>query len=189
MDVKWFRLFSGLTALAGGWIWIRYGIELASLPARMPGVSYRGSATYMPWFGIGMICVAIGLLGLYFTIESKRRWQSWKNGTVLTGSVLYGSGTLFRLSTEGGWEPALPVGFMLVAAGLMIVGVTVIRSRSLPLWCGLLILFSAVSLLFFNDQYVTAWASVPFGLSWAAIGIYLAGNFRVNPSATGGMEP
>jgi len=176
---RWLYLATGLAAFLGGVAWIWFGTQLASLPPGIPGLSYRGSFSYMPGFGAGLLCIGIGAAGVYALHAGVKRTalMRWSAGGALLGSGLYLYGTITRLGMIGVWEAMQPVGFLMTVAGLFAFGISVLQSRSMPRWCGVTILFSAVSLLTFNDQFVTAWASVPFGTAWVALSAYLLKQF------------
>ncbi len=178
MKSRVFLRVAGLAAIIGGFIWIFKGAALAVLPSGNPGrQQYRSSQSFMPWFGCGLACIGIAMAGLYRTTPVKTAFQRWSLRLAVLGSFLYCLGTLSRMSMNLSvqWEPVQPIGLLLAIVGMLLSSISVLRARVLPYWCRVLMLLGSLCLLIFNDQFITAWSSVPFGAVWIALGIYLAG--------------
>jgi len=176
MSKKFTFLITGLFALIGGIIWLYFGVELSMLDPGMPSEHfYRNSQPLMPWLGIGLFCIGIGLTGLYVSIACPQRLARWTFIVALVGCVLYLFGTISRISMDLGsqYEFVMPIGYLMTAVGLLGFSGSVLRSNLLPIWCKVLLLLSAVLLLTFNDQFITSWSSVPFGISWIGLSLYL----------------
>ncbi|WP_188177506.1 hypothetical protein [Paenibacillus sedimenti] len=63
-------LITALSALIGGMIWLRMGFELSLMPTGNPKDQvYRSSQSFMPWFGCGIACIGVGLVGLYVSAK------------------------------------------------------------------------------------------------------------------------
>lgn len=173
-------LIAGLSAFIGGIIWLRMGFELSLLPAGNPKDQvYRNSQSVMPWFGCGIACIGVGLTGLYVSVKDAGRLTRWALVGALLGCFVYLYGTLSRISMNLSiqFEAAQPIGLLVTIAGLSIFSVSMLKSQSLPSWTKVLLLLSSVSLLLFNDQFITAWSSVPFGISWMGLSAYLFRRF------------
>ncbi|HYO06223.1 MAG TPA: hypothetical protein VER14_04500, partial [Phototrophicaceae bacterium] len=104
-----------------------------------------------------------------------RRKQSGKPGKwaslgIVAGALLYATGHGVRQFLNGGWEPAVPLDFLTFILSLILFAIATRRTKVFPKWVGQVLLLSAISLLFFNDQFVTAWFAVPFGLVWIVLG-------------------
>ncbi|MGC5326679.1 hypothetical protein [Brevibacillus sp. SYSU BS000544] len=173
-------LITALSALIGGMIWLRMGFELSMMPPGNPDAQiYRSSQSLMPWFGCGIACIGIGLAGLYASLKDAKRSARWALNVTLLGSFLYLFGTISRISIDLSiqYEAAQPIGFLITIAGLLFFSVSMLKSQLLPFWTRVLLLLSSVSLLIFNDQFITAWSSVPFGISWMGLSVYLFRKF------------
>ena len=70
--------------------------------------------------------------------------------------------------------PGLVVpGVTLLAVGLVLVAVVVLRAQVLPTWSALVLLATALLVPFANEQTSRILWAVPFGLAWAAAGTTL----------------
>ncbi|WP_188178557.1 hypothetical protein [Paenibacillus sedimenti] len=182
-------LITALSALIGGMIWLRMGFELSLMPTGNPKDQvYRSSQSFMPWFGCGIACIGVGLVGLYVSVKDAGRFVRWALIGTLLGCFIYLYGTISRISMNLSiqYEAAQPIGLLVTIAGLLFFSVSMLRSQLLPLWTRVLLLLSSVSLLIFNDQFITAWSSVPFGISWMGLSMYLFRRFAQasNPKFT-----
>lgn len=172
-----FILIGSLTAFIGGIIWITMGAQLSILPSANPELGYYRSSHFviMPWLGFGLACIGIGLTGLYVLLSQAGRLTRLTFAISLIGCLLYFFGTLTRLSMDLSieYDPIQPIGIIMAIIGLLSFSINMLKSIRLPLYCRLLLLISALSLLVFNDQYITSWSSIPFGLSWIGLGLFL----------------
>jgi len=180
----WIRI-AAVAALLGGAVWLWKGVELSLLPVGRPEENvYRASHGFMPWFGAALACVGIGATGLYASLPAKRKVAKWACATTIAGNALFLFGALNRMSMDMSvqYEPFQPIGFLVSIVGLLAFGIAVARTKPLSGWVRALPLAGAASLFAFNDQFVSSWASVPFGLVWIAASVHL---FR---HAAGGRE-
>lgn len=170
-------LISSVMCLIGGAIWLWKGGQLSVLPPADPELGiYRNSHfVIMPWLGLGLACIGIGLVGVKVLLTQVGRVTRFSYVVALIGCFTYFLGTVIRLFMDLSvqYDFIQPIGFILAAIGLLVFSLSVIRSKLLPWFCRLLLLISALSLLIFNDQYITAWSSIPFGLSWIGVGLSL----------------
>jgi hypothetical protein len=60
-----------------------------------------------------------------------------------------------------------------IAIGLILFGITILRSRVLPPWANWLLVIGALALLGFNDQDIRVLLLIPFGVAWLGIGYVL----------------
>jgi drug/metabolite transporter (DMT)-like permease len=140
----------------------------------VPDISFRASTDVLPWLGVGLLLIALTAGALSREPFSRAEsWQRWASRSVVVGAVLYACGHAFRQFLSGAWEPAVPLGLLLSVASLLVLGGSLLRTRLLPSGVGAAVLLSALLLLAFNDQYLTAWLSVPFGAIWTLLGLYL----------------
>ncbi len=62
-------------------------------------------------------------------------------------------------------------GVVLVASGMVVLAVTLFRSRYLPAWASVPLLLASALLLLVNEQTARVLFAVPFGLSWIVVGL------------------
>ena len=166
-------------------LWMGVGTVLSLRPASVPGASFRASMDLLPWLGLGLLLIAAMLFGLnYQQREQGGRLVGWAAKGAAVGAVLYALGHAIRFFLKGAWEPAVPLGFLTFIFCLLLVGVATRRAGVFPKWFGSALLIAAIFLLFFNDQFVTAWLSVPFGVTWVVLGaVLLRGGARLPAAA------
>jgi hypothetical protein len=163
--------FSALLLIFGGLFWTVFGARLALSPAGNPSQEiYRDSVGTMPLLSIGILLIILGLVLFYRTFALRIGLTKYAFILIQVGGVLYFIGHSLRQFLNGGWEPAAPLGFVLLIIGMFLFGWNSIRLKFFPKPIDYLILLSSLCLLFFNDQLLTAWMSVPFGLIWIVIG-------------------
>lgn len=173
MNVNKLRL-SALLLGIGGIFWVVFGTRLAISPPGIPSKEiYRDSIGTMPFLSIGMLFITIGMIDFYRRYAPKKGMAKLAFIFIQAGGVLYFLGHSLRQFLNGGWEPAAPIGFILIIIGLFLFGLRSIQLKFLPKPIGYLILLSSLYLLLFNDQFITAWMSVPFGFIWIVIAGFL----------------
>ncbi len=162
---------STVLLVIGGLFWIVFGARLSLRPPGIPSKEiYRDSVGSMPLLSIGMLSITIGMVFCNRVYPSGKVLAKYAFIFFQAGSVLYFLGHTFRQFLHGKWEPSAPIGFILIIIGMFLYGLRSIQLKFLPNPIGYFILLSSLCLLFFNDQFITAWMSVPFGLIWIAIG-------------------
>jgi hypothetical protein len=160
--------------MLGGLLWVFAGTVLALRPASVPGVSFRASIDVLPWLGFGLLLFAVMLHSLNYQQRDKTgKLGKWTALIAIVSAALYASGHLVRQFLKGGWEPAVPLGFLIFILSLFILAIATLRVRVYPKRVGIALLFAACSLLFFNDQFVTAWSAVPFGLTCIVLAVMM----------------
>lgn len=91
-------------------------------------------------------------------------------------STLVVSGLVQALLYEGDF-PLMPYfvipGLAALVLGLVLLGVSVLRSGVLPLWASIVLLVGTAAMIGFNEQTHAAWLGLPFGLAWMAVGYVL----------------
>jgi drug/metabolite transporter (DMT)-like permease len=139
----------------------------------------------LPWLGFGLFLIGLTACALSRKPSSRAEFgQQWASRSVVLGAILYACGHAFRQFLSGAWEPAVPLGLLLSVASLLVLGGSLLRTRLLPSGAGAAVLLSGLLLLAFNDQYLTAWMSVPFGAIWTLLGLHL---LRQNVASTRGV--
>jgi drug/metabolite transporter (DMT)-like permease len=160
--------------ILGGLIWICAGTILALRPGNAPGVSFRASTDVLPWLVLGLLLIAAMLYSLYrrqrALIETLGKWAAF---SAIAGAILYALGHVARQFLAGGWEPAVPTGFLIFILSSFTLAIATLRVVVYPKRVGIALLFGAVFLLFFNDQFATAWSAVPFGLTCIVLGLLM----------------
>jgi hypothetical protein len=163
-----------LFLVGGGILWIYFGSVLALRPPRVPGISFRASTDVLPWLGVGLLLVALGVGAVSgHQPDAGGTPGRWARRGVLAGATLYALGHTARLYLAGAWEPAVPFGFLTTIVCLILLGASLIREDVRFRGVGTAIVVSGLCLLLFNDQYHTAWAALPFGVIWVFIGLFL----------------
>jgi len=148
-----------------------FGTRLSISPPGIPSQEiYRDSVGTMPFLSVGLLFITMGLIIFYQKYALRKGIVKIAFIFIQTGGVLYFLGHSLRQFLNGGWEPAAPIGFVLTIIGMFLFGLRSIQLKFFPNPIGYFILVSSLCLLLFNDQFLTAWMSVPFGLIWITIG-------------------
>jgi hypothetical protein len=106
--------------------------------------------------------------------------------SILGVSTLVVAGLVQGLLYEGDF-PLMPYfvipTFGALGIGLVLLGVSVLRSGVLPRWASIGLLLGTAAMIGFNEQTHAAWLGLPFGLAWMAVG-YALWTSRVDDAAT-----
>ena len=160
------KIAQSLFTATGGLIWVAAGIVITLRPGANPPATFRDTAGIMPLLAGGLFLIGVSL-GTFLYTHGSSRGKLFKTAVLLfgIGSVSYGLGSLIRnLFLAGvGWEPLMPLGYLAAGVGLLLLGVASLTNKVFPKPTALLILFSGIFLLLFNDQFLPATA-VPFGI-------------------------
>jgi hypothetical protein len=62
-------------------------------------------------------------------------------------------------------------GIALIALGMVVLAVALLRSRYLPVWASVALLVGAALLILGNEQTAAVLFAVPFGLAWMLVGV------------------
>lgn len=179
------RWVAGLAGVVGGLAFVGYTVVQARLPEGCVDTECDthpmrpNSTTANTLLVIGMALVLVCGLGLLAELRS--RHQLGRLGRA--GGIVLGAGFAFLAAaavagalTDAEWNgmPALVIpGVLGLAVGLLLLGLTVLRSRLLPVWSGALLLLGAVLLPFSNEENSTILRDIPFGVAWAVVGVLL----------------
>jgi len=173
----------GVCSLVGGAAWTAACFVHNSLPqgcidAECDGHAMRGSSPVATALfvvaGLMLAGAGVGLLLL-----ARERNGGLGRAAVAAGVcgalglLLLGSAAVVS-AVDNDWNgmPGLVVpGVLLLAAGLVLLAVAVIRARVVPVWCSALLLASALVLPFANEQTSRILLAVPFGVCWALLGV------------------
>lgn len=170
------RLLLFLLAATGGILWIGSGVVLAMAPAGNPPHSFRVPAVDVRFplaFGLLLVSTSLGFSLLSVTGARSRAFRIIHLLIFLSGGLHF-CGRLVRdaFLQKTGWEPLLPLGFLLFIGSLFTMGVLTIRKKADAPVTGLLMILTALLLLFFNDQYLPFMA-IPFGLAVIVLSAFL----------------
>jgi uncharacterized membrane protein YgdD (TMEM256/DUF423 family) len=165
-----------LLCSSGGVLWIMSGIVMAMAPAgnspfrfRTPIIDVRSH------LAIGLLLIGLSLsISMLSYAGVKSRKLTVSCFVPLMAGAIYVTGRLVRdaFLQSTGWEPLLPFGFLLFIGGLITMGIVSLQQKAVPKTISVLLIATAISLLFFNDQYLPFMA-VPFGLGVIALSALL----------------
>jgi hypothetical protein len=74
----------------------------------------------------------------------------------------------------------IPAGLVLLV-GILLLGITILRARVVPLWVAVLFVVGTLAMLGVNDQNAQVFLAIPFGLAWVAVGCVLWWGARTRP--------
>ena len=177
MSLNLIRL-SGLAAILGGVLWIVDAIQT--------GFQLRGcledECALRPITALffAMLLLGVGVAGL--VLHTRNAGRLGRLGWI--GSVASGVGVaaliisgLIQDVFYGGDFPLMP--FLVIPAGLvllvgfLLLGITILRARVLPLWVAVLFVVGTLALLWANTQNMQVFLAIPFGIAWVAVGYVL----------------
>jgi hypothetical protein len=131
-------------------------------------------------FAVAGLMLAVSGVGLLLLTRRKRGGRGAMAATAgiagAAGLVLLLAAGVVSTFVDDDWEgmPGLVVpGVALLALGLVLVAVVVIRARVLPTPLSALLLATVVTLPFANEQTSRILLAVPFGLTWLGAGVLL----------------
>ena len=173
----------GLAGISGAALSIVLAVLTASKPRGCIGdecaVRTMGEAGVLDavLFLLAGSFVAVALAGLVARAQRNggRFGRSGRPGptAIAAGAALLAAGMALDV-WDFGLVPAFIIrGFLAVIAGLLLLGVAVLRAGALPRWAGVLLIVGALAMLGFNDQNWQALMAVPFGVAWVAVGYAL----------------
>jgi hypothetical protein len=155
----WFTLFGAI-------LWIVVGLLLASRPPGHPPSSFRQSADLMPLLALGLVTIGVSSgFHLLSSQRNRRRLFTIVCYVVIYSSLAYALGVLIRqfFLQATGWEPFMPLGFLVFILSWIILGVLSLKKQILSRFESLLMITSGISLFTFNDQY-NPYGAVVFGV-------------------------
>jgi hypothetical protein len=183
MTQKAFSRLSGVAAIGGGILLILFAAMAAAKPRGCIGDAecavrpMRDTSDIDAFALVGLILILIGLAGLVVRVQAAGRLSLLgKVGLVL---VALGAATFLLIGT-GAVTPSdesMP-GFVIPAGaaitiGVILLGITILRSRVLPAWASWLLIIGALATLGQNDEDIRVLLLIPFGVAWLGIGYVL----------------
>jgi hypothetical protein len=180
--IRW----SGLAAILGGVLWIAGAIQIGLQPRGCIGdeCAFRpmreGGPLEAVLLFLAMLLLAVGVAGLVIHTRNAGRFGrlGWIGSvaSVVGVAVVIISG-LIQDVFFGGDFPLMP--FLVIPAGLVLVvgflllGITILRARVVPLWVAVLFVVGTLAMLGVNDQNAQVFLAIPFGIAWVAVGYVL----------------
>jgi hypothetical protein len=186
---------TGVCSTLGGLAWVLACFVHNSLPQGCIGDGcserpMRGSSTLdTALFDLAGVLLALSGTGLLLLAHRTRRLGrlgAVAGGTAALGLLLL-AGAAVMSTLDNNWEgmPGLVIpGIGLLAIGLVLVTVVVLRAGVVPTWLGCLLVATALLLPFANEQTSRILLAVPFGLVWLAVGVVLLTRSEVRTSAS-----
>jgi hypothetical protein len=170
--IRW----SGLAAILGGVLWIANAIQT--------GFHLRGcledECVFRPITALffAMLLLAVGVAGLVLHTRNAGRlgrlgWIGLVVGVVGV-EVLIISSLVEAVFFDGDFPllSVIPAGLVLIV-GFLLLGITILRARVLPLWVAVLFVVGTLALLWANNQNAQVFLAIPFGIAWVAVGYVL----------------
>ena len=194
--IRW----SGLAAILGGVLWIADAIQTGLQPRGCIGDecafrSMREGGPLDPFlFFLAMLLLTVGMAGLVIHTRNATRfgrlgWIGLVAG-VIGFAVLLISG-LTQAVFFGGDFPLMPFfvipGGLVLLVGFLLLGITILRARVLPLWVAVLFVVGTLAMFGFNDQNAQVFMAIPFGIAWVAVG-YVLWSGKDTPRAMANMN-
>jgi hypothetical protein len=119
---------------------------------------------------VAALLLVVGMVGLH-TLQKGNYGRIGRGGfwTVVVSSLAQVVGLMvFLLGSEVLIWLVFPVGFLVVAVGLILYGAATLQARVLPRWCELGLIIVPPVTVFFGD-----YGGILFGLLWLALGYVL----------------
>ncbi len=181
-----FIRWGGLAAMVGGALWIVGTVihaskprgciaeECAFRPMRESGALDGGLML------VSLLLFVAGAAGLVVLTRSIGRFgRMGRTGSIIgaLGAALLVTSGLVQNIFFGGDFPLMPYfvipGALALIAGVLLLGVAVLRAGVLPRWVAVLIIVGALLMLGANEQTARVLLTIPFGLAWVAVGYVL----------------
>lgn len=124
-----------------------------------------------------LVLILVGIAGLMLLARrSGRHTKLASTGLILVaiGLVTLLSGGLIQALFFSGDFPGMPYivipALLGLVAGLLLIGIFILRSDVLPRWLGISFMVSSVALVVANEQTLAVLLFIPFGLAMVAAG-------------------
>ncbi|MGB3634445.1 MAG: hypothetical protein WA982_10435 [Rubrobacteraceae bacterium] len=173
--VRW----STLLCIPGGVLW-----ALSPLGIYLSEYRYSTPAVFWKLFPTAPLLMLVGMVGLWFWMRAPGWLERVSFVTVIVGLLLVLAGSVgkywfglddFYLMTAPAYR-TLRIGFVVLTAGSMLLGVVSARNRSLPVWAALpFAIASLAGLISVSSDFGSLGAGMwmLFGIGWAWIGASL----------------
>ena len=180
--IRW----GGLAAMVGGALWVIGTLIHASKPRGciVQECAFRPMRETGVLDGILMLVSFLlfvaGAAGLVILAWSAGRFGRMGNTGAAIGAVgaaLLVVASLVQAFFFRGDFPLMPYfvipGVLALIAGVLLLGVAVLRAGVLPRWVAVLIIVGALLMIGTNEQTARVLLTIPFGVSWVAVGYAL----------------
>lgn len=150
---------AGAVTALGGLLWVAWAVALA--------VTGRESDAVLAL----VVLSSLGVVAGHYAVESFHGARMKRPGTGgawlgAVGGVVFAVGQLLRVLTGNG-EVIVGLGVLALVSGSLLTSVGLVRTRIEPPWLGVLLAVGTVAFLGFE---LSAWAALPYGLAWVALG-------------------
>jgi hypothetical protein len=181
--IRW----SGLAAILGGVLWIAGAIQTGFKPRGCMG----DECVFMPLresgpidivlLYVAMLLLAVGVAGLVIYTRNAGRfgrlgWMGLVASVIGVAVVIISDlvGAVFFGGDDIPLRPffVIPGGLALIV-GILLLGITILRARMLPLSVAVLLVVGTLAMLGVNDQNSQVFLAIPFGIAWVAVGYVL----------------
>lgn len=167
---------TAVCAILGGSLLTTLALIMVTLPEGLPDGPYRDAGIlYGVLFLPGMICITGAALGLYFLHPTGGSAVKVVRIAALVAGTSFFFGTTVLI---GAWYAGAILIYVSIFA-FVVTGIAILEARTLPTWAGGLLAIGSLLLLGFNTEDSRVLFLVPFGVSWAILGVLLlAGKFN-----------
>ncbi len=163
--VRW----SGAAAILGGIFWIATLV----ITAMKPEQSRRGPEGFIVLLLVGLVLIAIGMIGVYV----RQRQRSGRLGRL--APLVAGAGIAItiigRVAVDADLVPAIvfQAGLLTFIIGLLLFIISIFLANVLPWSAALMIAVGTLALALFNFGDERIWIGVLFGAAWIWLGYAL----------------
>ena len=169
-------LVHGVMAVTGGFLWIVWVIITASRPfLRSDG--YRDNEDIAILQALAMLFIAIGIFGVY-TLQKSAATRLGKIAlfTGIIGAIMAAIGNILLtfFSTNFILVPIFfGPGSLLLLVGIALTGVSIMQTRILPVWSGVLLIGSALFGFVVDENSPNVLWGLFLGIAWILVGSIL----------------
>ncbi len=169
---------AGASALVGGLAWVVAVVVHALQPEGCVGDQcllrpQREATSGTSWLMVLAAAALVAFLTVVLVLLARTGELGWTGVTGVAACVL-GIATLAVMALPTLRDQTRPLpGLVAVAAGLALVGWTVLRSNVVPTWTGLGLLVGVLLLGGVNEQNSRVLLALPFGIAWLVTGAVL----------------
>lgn len=156
--------WSGMAAMLGGILWI----ATIAITATKPEHPRRGPEGFTVLLLLGLVCIAIGTLGVYL----RQRGRSGRLGTI--AAVVAGLGIAILVPGRL-IEPVIffQIGLLMFLVGLVLLVTSMFLANVIPRGATILLVIGTLALAVFNFGDQRIWIGVLFGAAWIWVGYAL----------------
>ena len=178
-----FPKWAGAAAMLGGVLWVLAALVHSLEPTGCIGLecdtrAMRNTTGIVALASFAaLVLILVGIAGLMLLARrSGRHTKLASTGLILVaiGLVTLLAGGLIQALFFSGDFPGMPYivipALLGLVAGLLLIGIFILRSDVLPRWLGISFMVSSVALVVANEQTLAVLLFIPFGLAMVAAG-------------------